>query len=181
MHRLAVADEFRPVKEAELPEGFPGYTSVGEIEVKQYPPYRKASAAGPMAFWMLFAHIKSNGVAMTAPVELDYGDPSATEPREQSMSFLYERPDQGSAGRQGFVEVDDVPATTVLSIGCRGARTRASVDEARDKLLRWLDENKSAYRAAGPLRVLGYNSPFIPKEKQFYEVQISIEPAAQVR
>ena len=36
-------EEFKPIKEAEMPKGFPGYTPVGKIEVKQYPAYRKAS------------------------------------------------------------------------------------------------------------------------------------------
>jgi hypothetical protein len=30
--------------------------------------------------------------------------------------------------------------------------------------------------AAGSLRVMGYNSPFVPKEKNFFEVQIPVNP-----
>ena len=37
------ADEFQPIKEAEMPKGFPTYTPVGQVEIKEYPPYRKAS------------------------------------------------------------------------------------------------------------------------------------------
>ena len=70
-------EDFRPIKEAEMPQGFPGYTPVGQIEIKQYPAYRKAFASGPAEFWLLFSHIKQNNVAMTAPVEMDYGEPVA--------------------------------------------------------------------------------------------------------
>ena len=128
-----------------MPKGFPSYTPVGQVEIKEYPPYRKATASGPFEFWTLFQHIKQNNVTMTAPVEMDYGDPRAPKNKERSMSFLYERPNQGSTGKQGSVEVIDVPAMTVVSIGCRGARTTSAVAEARVKLLAWLDQKKGKY------------------------------------
>jgi len=177
---VASGEEFKPITEAEMPKGFPGYTPVGQIEVKQYPAYRKASASGMAEFWTLFQHIKQNNVTMTAPVEMDYGDPRATKSKERSMSFLYERPDQGATGRQGSVEVVDVPAMTVVSIGCRGARTGAAVAEAREKLVKWLDGKKGQYVASGPMRVMGYNSPFVPRDKNFFEVQVPIKPATAV-
>ena len=173
----ASAEEFQPIKEAEMPKGFPAYTPVGQIEIKAYPAYRKASASGPAEFWTLFLHIKQNKVTMTAPVEMDYGDPRAAKNRERSMSFLYERPDQGSAGRQGNVEVSDVPAMTVVSIGCRGARTASSIDQAREKLVAWLDQKKEKYVSVGPMRIMGYNSPFVPRDRNFFEVQIPVKAA----
>jgi hypothetical protein len=175
-HR-ASAKEFQPIKEAEMPKGFPAYTPVGRIEIKQYPAYRKASASGPAEFWTLFRHIKQNNVTMTAPVEMDYGDPRAAENKERSMSFLYERPDQGSRGKQGSVEVIDVPAMTVVSIGCRGARSTSAIAAARDKLLTWLDQKKADYVSAGPMRIMGYNSPFVPQDRNFFEVQIPVREA----
>ena len=84
----ASAEEFHPIKEAEMPKGFPDYTPVGQIEVKHYPAYRRATASGMAEFWTLFKHIKQNHVAMTAPVEMDYGDLLAQKPAERSMSFL---------------------------------------------------------------------------------------------
>ena len=170
----ASGGEFKPIKEAEMPKGFPDYTPVGQIEVKQYPAYRKASTSGMAEFWTLFQHIKQNNVTMTAPVEMDYGDPRGAKSKERSMSFLYERPDQGSTGKQGSVEVIDVPAMTVVSIGCRGERTTAAIAEARDKLLKWLEEKKGDYVSAGPMRIMGYNSPFVPRDKNFFEVQIPV-------
>ena len=173
----ASAEEFQPIKEAEMPKGFPAYTPVGQIEIKEYPAYRKASASGPAEFWTLFLHIKQNNVTMTAPVEMDYGDPRAAKNKERSMSFLYERPDQGSAGKQGSVEVTDVPAMTVVSIGCRGARTASAIDQAREKLVSWLDQKKEKYVSAGPMRIMGYNSPFVPRDRNFFEVQIPVKAA----
>lgn len=171
----ASAEEFQPIKEAEMPEGFPGYTPVGQIEVKQYPAYRKATASGMAEFWTLFSHIKQNHVAMTAPVEMDYGEPQVQNPAEKSMSFLYGKADQGTAGKQGSVVVSDVPAISVVSIGCRGSRTSKSVAEARAKLMDYLTEHKDEYSPAGSMRVMGYNSPFVPRDKNFFEVQIPIK------
>ncbi len=170
----ASAEEFHPIKEAEMPKGFPDYTPVGQIEVKHYPAYRKATASGMAEFWTLFKHIKQNHVAMTAPVEMDYGDLLAQKPAERSMSFLYGEADRGTAGKQGAVLVSDVPAMAVVSIGCRGNRTSASVAEARGKLVDYLADHKDQYTAAGPVRVMGYNSPFVPRDKNFFEVQIPI-------
>ena len=173
----ASAEPFQPIKEAEMPRGFPGYTPVGQIELKKYPSYRKASASGAAEFLTLFLHIKQNNIRMTAPVEMDYGNPSAVQPRERSMSFLYENSDQGTVGKQGPVEVSDVPEMTVLSIGCRGSRTAKAILEAREKMLKYLAEKKGEYTIAGPMRVMGYNSPFVPRDKNFFEIQIPVKSA----
>lgn len=171
------AEDFKPIKEAEMPRGFPTYTPVGQIELKNYPACRKASASGKAQFWTLFQHIQSNRVQMTAPVEMDYGDPTAAKSAERVMSFLYENPGQGVVGKQGLVEVSDVPATTVVSIGCRGNQTAAAVSDARRKLLNYLAEKKAEYAVAGSMRVMGYNSPFVPRDSNFFEVQIPVKPA----
>lgn len=171
----AAAEEFQPIKEAEMPRGFPKYTPVGQIEIKEYPAYRKATASGMAEFWKLFAHIQQNNVAMTAPVEMDYGDPSKEKSKERSMSFLYGSTDLGKQGKQGDVDVSDVPAMKVVSIGCRGGRTSAAIAEAKKKLIDYLAEKKDAYEIAGPMRVMGYNSPFVPRDKNFFEVQIPVK------
>jgi hypothetical protein len=173
----ASAEQFQPIKEADMPLGFPAYTPVGQIELKKYPAYRKASSSGTAEFWTLFRHIQKNNVKMTAPVEMDYGDPSTARPQERSMSFLYEKPDQGTAGKQGSVEVIDVPEMMVLSIGCRGSRSQAAVTQVREKLVKYLADKKSEYTIAGPVRVMGYNSPFVPRDKNFFEVQIPVKTA----
>jgi effector-binding domain-containing protein len=171
----ALAEPFQPIKEAEMPGGFPGYTPVGQIEVKHYPAYRKASTAGAGEFWALFGHIKKNGVEMTAPVEVDYGDPLAENPADRSMSFLYPSAATGSTGKQGRVEVSDVPAMSVVSIGCRGRQMTEAIAAARQKLLDYLAERKDQYTISGSMRVMGYNSPFVPRDKNFFEVQIPVK------
>jgi len=173
----ASAADFEPIKEAEMPAGFPEYTRVGNIEVKEYPEYRKAWTSGAGEFWKLFQHIKENQIQMTAPVELDYGDPSAEKCERRSMAFLHERPNQGSVGDHGCVSVTDVPGMKVVSIGCRGNQSFAAVAEARGKLLNYLANNEPRYEIAGPVRVLGYNSPFVPRARNFFEVQIPVKRA----
>jgi hypothetical protein len=173
----ASADQFQPIKEAEMPPGFPTYTTVGQIEIKNYPAYRKASTSGLARFWTLFRHIKENNIQMTAPVEMDYGNPTAGKSAERSMSFLYPTADRGATGKQGWVDVSDVPAMTVVSIGCRGSQTAASIAAARQKLIDYLAKVKAEYAIAGSMRVMGYNSPFVPRDKNFFEVQIPVKPA----
>jgi hypothetical protein len=176
--RLEDEAAFTPIKEAEMPEGFPGYTPVGEVELKEYPAYRKATAgSGGAAFWTLFFHIKKNDVAMTAPVEMTYAETDAGRTREESMAFLYGNPALGEAGRDGRVEVVDVEPMTVVSTGVRGPRTAKAVSTARQRLDAWLETNRGRYVAEGPMRVMGYNSPFVPREKNFFEVQIPVRPA----
>ncbi len=165
---------FKPVVEAPLPEGFPSYTPVGQIEVKRYPAYRKAETTGKAAFWTLFQHITTAGISMTAPVEMTFQADGPPVGREQSMAFLYGAQSVGTAGRKGSVEVVDVPAATVVCIGVRGARTDAVVAQADQKLRQWLEQNKAQYEQSGPLRIMGYNSPFVARDRQFFEVQIPV-------
>jgi hypothetical protein len=49
--------------------------------------------------------------------------------------------------------------------------------EAREKLMAWLNQRTGEYVVAGHLRVMGYNSPFVPRDKSFFEVQIPVKPA----
>lgn len=168
---------FRPVVEAEMPEGFPLHTPVGEVELRHYPAYRMAEtrAAENRAFWTLLQHIKRNNVAMTAPVEMEYDAPDTAPPRPRSMAFLYGSPDVGQPGAQGTVEVKDVPAMTVVSTGVRGLRTQAALDEAVKRLDEWLARHADQYERAGPMRVMGHNSPFVPRDRQYFEVQVPLK------
>jgi hypothetical protein len=167
---------FEPIMEAERPRGFPGPTPVEDIELKRYPSYRMArtEADSGGAFWTLFLHIKKNDIAMTAPVELGYGPADASRPRQASMAFLYGDRELGTTGRMGNVRVVDVPAMTVVSIGIRGPRTPDKLTSARDRLVDWLDAHGDRFTAAGELRVMGYNSPFVPPKRSYFEVQIPV-------
>ena len=93
----------------------------------------------------------------------------------ESMAFLYGDNSIGTAGRKGNVEVVDVPAATVVSLGMRGARSDAALVQAEQRLRSWLEQNRDRYEQHGAVRVMGYNSPFVARDRQFYEVQIPIQ------
>jgi len=163
---------FRPIAEANLADGFPACTPVGEVEVKKYPVYRAAvTSENGMAFWRLFAHIKKHNVAMTAPVEMTLAE-NGQQP--VLMAFLYERPDQGSAGQDGVVEVRDQPEGWFVSTGVRGPRTTQAVQQARERIEEWLARNGSGWEIAGPPRLMGYNSPFVARNQTYWEYQIPV-------
>lgn len=174
---------FEPVREADLPDGFPGHTPVGEIQIRHYPAYRAArtemrGASEQGVFWTLFGHIKESGIAMTAPVETTFGADD-TELVESSMAFLYASRDLGSSGARGSVDVVDVPTHSAVSIGMRGVQTPERIEGARLRLERWLDE-RLQWRRSGPLRTMGYNSPMVRGNRRYYEVQIPVISGAEI-
>jgi hypothetical protein len=128
------------------------------------------------AFWTLFSHIKKENIAMTAPVEIDYGQDRNAELKEQRMAFLYGKPNLGEAGKDKAVDVMDNPAATVVSIGVRGRQNKDSILAAQRQLETWLESEKASWAPAGSLRIMAYNSPFVPRDRNFYEVQIPVLP-----
>ena len=161
------------IPEAKLPEGFPAPGKVNEIILKTYPTYRSASVQSPAAgqnrmFGSLFNHIKKNNIAMTAPVEMTYGDEDT-----DSMAFLYASPKLGEAGVDGSVLVADHEPTQVVSIGIRGAYTKQRFDEYCKKLREWV-EIEEGWEICGEPRYLGYNSPFVISFLRYGEVQFPI-------
>ena len=173
---LSLADDlaFTPMIEAELPVGFPGPTPVGEVEVKSYPNYRlaRSSSRDGGAFWRLFQHIQRNDIPMTAPVETTYGG-SDGRMWEETMAFLYQAPDVGSTGPEGEVEVADIDADLVVSIGCRGDISASILREAEATLAEWVGAS-GRYEIAGSMRSMGYNSPMVPRSRRYFEVQIPV-------
>lgn len=171
---------FRPVVEAELPKGVPGFQALDELEMRVYPAYRMVRTnmrGGSMgAFWPLFRHIESNEIAMTAPVQIDW---SADERRATTMAFLYGAPDIGKTGVVGNVEVVDVPAMTVVTVGSRGYERASRVEELRTRLVAWIAAS-AEYEAAGPMRTMVYNSPSVGAERRYFEVQIPLRLRAKV-
>ena len=166
--RIALDLEFEPLVEASLPAGFPLPGPVGKVMLKEYPAYRAARSDGRNSFWTLFSHIKRNDVQMTAPVEMTMDD----RMQEKTMAFLYERPGQGAAGRDGAVDVVDVPPVTVLSIGIRGSRTAEVAAVAKSLLLERLEAG--GFTVAGEFRTMGYNSPMVPAARQYWELQVPV-------
>ena len=178
-------------REAKLPADWPELTPVGKVQVKEYPAYREAVVTDEQVdptqramFNALFQHIKTNEIAMTAPVEMTYdadagdaaADASGGGAGMRSMAFLYDVPERGPTGQRGEVTVRDVPPMTVASIGVRGSYQDEKFDDARQTLRDWL-AGQSEWRAVGPPRMLGYNSPFVPWFWRYGEVQVPVEPA----
>ncbi len=187
--RLRPADSDAP-----LPEGWPGATEPGKIEVKHYPAYRSAVArakgaslaADNVLFFTLFNHISKSHIEMTAPVVNTYATPTMIEePRgtgEMTMEFLYRSTQQGQAGKGvGAVVVKDHPAETFVCLGILGRMDDATLRDAVTKLHAWLDraEHKQAWVQAGPPRRLGYHGPMTPAAERRWELQIPIRPAGR--
>lgn len=174
------------IAEAKLPEGFPGPGPVGEIITKTYPAHRLARVrsggrGNDGSFMKLFRHIERNEIAMTSPVEMEMtAAEGAAEPLQtESMAFLYGSADTGTPGpdpADPTVVVEDVPETTVVSLGVRGSYREERFAEFTGKLRAWLKEHPE-WAAAGAPRALAYNSPFVPGVLKYAEVQIPVTPA----
>jgi hypothetical protein len=174
---------FRPVVEAELPDGVPGFRALDELELRDYPAYRLARTSmrgGAMAaFWPLFRHIQQRDIAMTTPVQMDW-TPGREHTRAASMAFLYGAPALGPTGREGEVEVVDQPPVTVLSLGARGYDRPARIAEMRARIDGWLAANPE-WVAAGPQRTMNYNSPSVAEDRRYFELQLPVQRRAPLR
>lgn len=183
-----------------LPEGYPAPTPPGAIEIKHYPSVRRAQVTvdggvnpdrGQNAsFWPLFQHIQANGIAMTAPVEMEYEGLQADgrgDLRQWTMSFLYRTQDlhpTGTDGSNSNVVIIDTEPVVVLSAGYLGDYNLLRVRAELFRLNKWLDE-QSEWESAGAPRSFGYNDPSVPRSRRWGEVQIPIrrvvaEPSTDV-
>ncbi len=170
-----------------LPEGYPPPTPIGAIELKWYPAVRRATVEGSgsadwgvnFAFFPLFRHIEGKGIAMTAPVEIDYDDVEHADdrPSDWTMAFLYEKFSDGPEGEYGRVVVSDAPPVVVISAGVRGPYRVTNDQQALEALEAWLAKHPEWERAAPP-RVLRYNGPEMPNSRKWSEVQIPVRLAA---
>lgn len=171
------------VEEAPLPEGYPPPGPVGEVIEKQYPVTRSYSATGDGAFMDCFGYLAAHHHKMTAPVVVEYktgAEKSAGSARSgmpipiERMHFLLEKNSLDEPQEAGPVKVADMPKMRVLSIAQRGPITTEAIKTAQEKLNAKLKESEGV-RPAGEFRILGYNSPMIPREKNYWEVQLPIE------
>lgn len=169
---------FKPKVEAPVPAGFPAPTPVGVVEIKKLPVYRMAKVnnggAGGNNFFTLFNHIKKNNIEMTAPVEMTMTEKNGKY-TESSMAFLYQETTLGKVGPQGNVAVLDTTECTVVSVGMRGSPSSENIESARRWLLEKIKNSPEAYEIAGELKVMGYNSPFMPEKLRYYEVQLPLK------
>jgi hypothetical protein len=118
---------------------------------------------------------------MTAPVEMIYGRDNNSRARPQAMAFIYESQAVGEIGQHGKVNVADVPAATVVSLGMRGDYTDDALAHAQNLLQSWLKQHEDRYEAQGSLRVLGFNSPMVPVVERYFEVQIPVRDKVAAR
>ena len=169
---------FKPRVEAPVPAGFPAPTPVGVVEIKKLPVYRMAKVAnsgmGGNNFFTLFNHIKKNNIEMTAPVEMTMTEKNGKY-TESSMAFLYQETTLGKVGPQGNIAVLDTTECTVVSVGMRGSPSSENIESARRWLLEKIKNAPEAYEIAGELKVMGYNSPFMPEKLRYYEVQLPLK------
>lgn len=173
------------VEEAPLPEGYPPPGPVGEVVEKRYPVTRSYSAAGDGAFMKCFGYLSAQRHKMTAPVVVEYkqdAEKSTYQGRSgmpipiERMHFLLEKNSLDEPKEARTVKVADMPKMRVLSIAQQGPITTEAIKTAQDKLKAKLKSLEKT-RSAGEFRILGYNSPMIPREKNFWEVQLPIEDA----
>lgn len=170
-----------------LPEGYPGPTPPGAIELKTYPKVRLAEVRGKenpdrgmnRAFWPLFNHIKRHEIAMTSPVQMEYSglrSDSATQAGSWSMAFLYRTPDLNAPGVEGPVRVYDAEPVTVLAIGLKGDYSLSLVEKGRRALGEFLAANPQ-WEAVGDWRALYYNGPSLMFWDKWAEVQVPVRAA----
>lgn len=172
------------VRSAPLPEGWPELTPVGEVEVREYPTYRAArveqvdlaeDGQRPL-FRTLFDHIRTEDIAMTAPVEMEYAAADDGALAMSSMAFLYRSTELGDVGADDAVVVRDLEPRAFASVGMRGRYTTARFADGVETLTAWLDEPGRGWVADGPPRYLGYNGPFLLPFLRYGEVQVPVAP-----
>lgn len=171
-------------RSSSTPRGWPEPTPIGKVRLQSYPAYRAAVVEGDdlvrsdSMFMRLFGHIQRNDIAMTAPVEMTYGASDAQgDPTMNAMAFLYSAPEIGPLGpdaSDAAVQVRDVPAQDVVSIGVRGDYDERAFDEALGRISAWLDENGATWAVDGPARYLGYDGPSVPRHLRYGEVQVPV-------
>jgi hypothetical protein len=172
------------VRSAPTPYGWPELTPIGEVAIREYPAYRAAEVAevdldrsGMQPLFMaLFDHIKTNEIAMTAPVDMGYADADGAQPRMERMAFVYRSREIGQTGGNGPVVVEDLPPTTYASVGVRGRYTTANFKRGLTLLEGYLAAHEE-WRAIGEPRYLGYNGPLTLWFLRYGEVQVPVERA----
>jgi hypothetical protein len=170
--------------EADMPEGWPEMTPVGEVRLRHYPAYRLArttSGSSTTAFFTLFNHIAKSSVEMTAPVEMTLEADKKGKLRQKDMAFLYGSRTTGKSGKDGAVEVMDLPAVDAVCIGLRGEESPERLADARARLEKWIKQHADEYEASGALRVMGYNSPATTAAERYFEVEIPVRARKESR
>ena len=137
-------------------------TPVGKIVVLDLPPRTalETTSGEPYfsssdgMFRRLFRYIQKNDIKMTTPVEVDINP-------GKMRFFVGSKDTQRKGVGDQNVDVTNLKARKVLSIGVRGGYTEGNFITNKKKLLKWLRKN-SDYKAAGKAFAVYWNGPFMP-------------------
>ena len=150
-------------------------TPVGEIEVKTLPASKLIACHGQgdyfdrsdSLFRPLFRYIQENDIAMTTPVEAEI---------LPSVMYFYIGADAANRPltKTDTIDVVELPARTVLSLGIRGGYSSENFAKGEALLRAWLSVQEG-YRAAGPARAIYWNGPFTPWPLKRSEIHLPIE------
>jgi len=172
------------IVEGPLPDGFPVPSEAGKIVEKSYPLCRTFSAQGNRAFSKCFVYLVLHKHEMTAPVIMDYKHRESEKKSRsrndldfldvQRMHFVLGNPTLDKPKQEGFVQVADLPRLRVLSLARQGELSPDELKRCEERLNAELARRGDVI-ATGPPRILGYNSPMVPKDRSYWEVQIPIE------
>ncbi len=153
-------------------------TTVGEIQVLDLPAARLIEAGeegdyfsqSNTLFRSLFKYIKENEIAMTVPVE---GDLAAAR-----MRFYVGDDAPANIESTESVNVVEMPARMVASIGGKGSYKEKNVSKVRIKLESWL-ENHPELEQAGDAYAVFWNAPFTPWFLKRFDVHIPVKKKKQ--
>ena len=149
-------------------------TPVGKIVVLDLPPRTalETTSSEPYfsssngMFRSLFRYIQKNNIKMTTPVEVDINP-------GKMRFFVGSKDTQRKGVGDQNVDVTNLNARKVLSIGVRGGYTEGNFNSNKKKLLKWL-RNNSDYNAAGKAYAVYWNGPFMPGFLKRSEIHIPI-------
>ena len=149
-------------------------TPVGKIVVLDLPPRTalETTSGEPYfsssdgMFRRLFGYIQKNNIKMTTPVEVDINP-------GKMRFFVGSKDTQRKGVGDQNVNVTNLKARKVLSIGVRGGYTEGNFITNKKKLLKWL-RNNSDYKAAGKAYAVYWNGPFMPGFLKRSEIHIPI-------
>lgn len=187
-----------PFAAMSAPAAFPA-TEPGVTELKTLPAgllVRSEGAGdyfenGGNLFRPLFRYIQRKDIAMTTPVEVGVGAPSAMyfwiADTERTKAEPDLAPAAASTATPAAAAVKTLPEGVVVltrperlvvSHGGRGSYTRAHFEEARAAALAWLAARPDLV-ADGDACAVYWNSPFMPGFLKRYEVHIPVRAAAK--
>lgn len=149
-------------------------TEPGNIEIKTLPGGRLLESQGEgdyfnqsdNLFGPLFRYISNNDISMTTPVEARINP---------GTMYFWVGEGQAEKAREDTtrVKVIDVDERLVAAIGERGGYSKSNYEEAKEKLLQWI-EKQEGLEITGDAFAVYWNSPFTPFFLKKFEVLIPV-------